>query len=69
MQELAVGAARVMLGKAEITRDRLKVLVGTPICNVIGHDWSRLRFDEDLGYYQACGRCTRHDLLASVHTG
>lgn len=69
MQELAEGVARVMLGKAEITRDRLKVLVGTPICGAIGHDWSSLKWDQDLGYYQSCGRCTRHDLLASVHTG
>lgn len=69
MQELAEGATRVMLVKGTIMRDRLKILVGTPICTAIGHDWSRLRYDETVGYYQSCGRCTCHDLLASVHTG
>lgn len=57
------------LVKAYVLRDRVKMVVGTPVCKVVGHDWSRLHYVEGPGYYQVCQRCGAGDLLAHVSTG
>lgn len=64
MNELAVRARTEVLTKAVVLRGRMRTVIGGRVCALVGHDWSSLKYDEGVGYYQSCGRCDAGDLLA-----
>jgi len=63
MRDMAASFAGGALTRAVVLRDRMRMLFGTPLCELAGHDWTGLKHDPVMGYYQSCGRCGKGDLL------
>lgn len=61
-------AVELMMVRAFVLRDRLRLLFGSPICAIRGHD-PALHEDGTLGYYWTCTRCGTAQLLSPNPTG